>query len=417
MDTFTTLWNRLLARAPDILPALAQQFISDSFKQLVERRDWSWRQKYGAFYPSLYYNTGLVTTTPGLPFLTGIGSTWTTSMIGGQIQVGGTPSIYGTYTIQNVLGPTSIQLDRPWVGPALTAVGYQIFQCYFTVPADFQSFYSLINPTSNYRLWHNCSQAQFDLCDPQRANVGQAFGAAFYDYTTNYSGTVGPAVQVHGSGPSPVSTTSYGYSYPSGSVYAITITTGGVPGGALVFEWNQDGGTLTTNVTVPDSTAIDLNNGVQVYFPAATYVVNDIFVITATPGGSSGLPRYELWPRPINTPYLYSFLYMAKLPDLSDAQPQLPDFIARRGDVLLEMGLAKAAEWPGTTSSRNAFYDLNSAAMHSQRSEKMIYELDKKDDETAIKDLVYTSLDFAPAPWMDGNYLVSHAWPYQSWSQ
>ena len=414
MDTFTTIWNRLLARAPDIMPGLAQQFVSDSFNQLVERRDWSWRQKHSAFYPSIYYNTGTVAVTPGSAVVTGTGTVFTPQMTGLQITIGGTPAIYGTYTV-TYIGPTSLMLDQPWIGPALTTSGFQIFQCYFTVPPDFQSFYTLTNPTTNQRLWHNCTQAQFDSCDPQRTNFGPSFGAAFYDYTQNFSGTVAATQQAHGSGPVPVSTTTYGYSFPANSVYSVEITTGGVPGGALDFKWKQDGGAYTTGVAVPDTGAIDLSNGVQIYFPTATYVAGDVFVIVATAQGTAAQLRYELWPRPVNSPYLYNYLYMVKLPDLSDAQPQLPSFVARRGDVVLEMSLQKAASWPGTSSSRNGYYDLNLAQQHRVSGETMIYELEKKDDETAMKDLVYQSMDWAPAPWMDGSYLQSHAWPVAAW--
>jgi hypothetical protein len=42
----------------------------------------------------------------------------------------------------------------------------------------------------------------------------------------------------------------------------------------------------------------------------------------------------------------------------------------------------------------------------------MIYELEVNDDDLAIKDLQFQQLPFAPAPWMDGRYLQSHAWPF-----
>jgi hypothetical protein len=157
---------------------------------------------------------------------------------------------------------------------------------------------------------------------------------------------------------------------------------------------------------------IDLSNGVQVYFPAGNYVAGDIFTIACTTDSLSGLPRYELWPRPIDAAYVYPYLYARKLPALTDDQPQLPEFIARRGDVLLEMGLTQLAMWPGTPNQPNPYRDLSTSNAHRAWAEKLIYELETKDDSTAIKDLTYSDLPFM-GPWRDGSWLQQHAmFPY-----
>lgn len=365
-----------------------------------------------AFYPSVFYNTGTVSVTPGSNIVTGSGTVFAANFTNCQWRPGAPPANYPTYTILAVLSSTSLLLDKPWVGPALSGQSYQIFQCYFSVPADFQYFYSLVNPTANFRLWTNITQAHLDLCDPQRSSSGLSYGAAFLDYTQNFQGTVGPVLQVVGSGPDPVSTTTLGYSFPSDSVFGVRISTGGAVG-TCEFIWNQDGGTYLSATVVTDSdTVFDLAGGVQVYFPAGTYVVGDTFVIACKADSISGVPRYELWPRAINTPYVYPYIYAAKLPDLSDAAPQLPPFIARRGDVLLEMALEKLALWPGTETRANPYASAVNARTHHIQAETMIYELEKKDDDTATKDIVYQNLGYAPAPWMDGAYLQNHAWPY-----
>lgn len=364
--------------------------------------------KHSSWYPAIFYQTGTASLTPNSVLVTGINTNWDQTMVNCQFRVGAPPSNFPTYTIVQVISPTQLILDTPWIGQPITSLGYQIFQCYFTVPADFNYFYSLINPTANYRLSTNVTQATLDQCDPQRVQTGITFAAAFYDYSQTYQGSIGPILQVRGGGSSPVSSTSYGYAYPENSVYSVEITVTGAPGGALTFQWKQDNGS-TTIVAVPDNTAIDLSNGVQIYFPAATYTAGDVFVIQCQAGIVSGVPRYELWPRPINTPFVYPFLYVAKLPALSNEQPQLPDFVARRGDILLEMALASCARWPGTDTMRNPYYDLQLASMHEGRSEKMIWELEKKDDDVAIKDLKYDNLGYYPAPWLDGSWLQRHA--------
>jgi len=324
-----------------------------------------------------------------------------------QIRVGSVAGTsFPTYTIAQVTGPTTLVLDRVWLGPAVT-LPYAVFQCYFAVPDDFESFYSVINPTANYRLNHNATQAELDSYDPQRAQSGIAYALAFYDYTQNHAGTVAPTLQVHGGGPAPVSGTASGYSYPVNSIYSIEITTGGTIGTAK-FHWQQDTGATSGAAILALSTPMDLSNGVQVYFPAGTYVLGDVFVITCSTDTSSAVPRYEMWPRPIAMPYVYPYIYSCKLPPLTDLAPALPPFISRRGDVILEMALTTLALWPGTDVNPNPYHDVGVSNVHRIASEHLIYELEKKDDDIAIKDLTYQTLPFM-GPWRDGSWLQQHA--------
>jgi hypothetical protein len=408
IDTFTTLWNRLQLRAPAVGPALAQDLIRDAFQQLAERRTWSWRRSTSSFFPNIFYNTGTATVTFGSPYITGVGTTWAANFVGTQFRGGSIPSAFPTYTILAVLSPTSVLLDKPWAGASSSGLQYQIFQCYFPVPSDFQSFESLTNPTNSFQIWTNLTQAELDRMDPQRVTSGVVYAAAFYDYTANYQGTIGPVFQVGGTGAAPVSTTTTGYSYPSASTYVIQITTGGTVG-SVIFEWRQDNGAYTTNVAVLNSNPIILSNGVQVYFPAGTYNLGDIFIINASTEPVPSVPRYELWPRPINAFYVLPYLYIKLLPELTDAQPQLPPFVAQRGDVLLEMALQKCAQWPGTASMPNPYYNLQLAERHRITAEQLINELEKYDDNTGLQDITYQNWPFYPAPWLDGRWNQDHA--------
>lgn len=411
MDTFTTLWNRLLNRAQAVGPILAQDLVRDAFQQLQSRREWSWLMKTGAFYPSVFYQAGTISIASG-NVVTGAGTAWTQDMIGSQIRGGAPPSILPTYTILQVLSATSLLIDRPWVGPALSGASYQIFQCYFAVPSDFASFVSLVSVTNNYQLHTNVSQAQLNLCDAQRVNLaGNSYAASFLDYTQNFQGTVGAGVQVHGTGPAPIPSTSYGFSFPADEVYSIEITTGGQPGGALAFQWRENGGPAQGPIAVADSNAIDLANGVSVYWPQETYILGDAFAVPCKALSAASQARYELWPRPVNTPYVYPYLYRAVLPALSDEQPQLPPLIAQRGDVLLEMALANCARTPGTAEMPNPYFNPVLAQQHDHRADLLIEDVSMRDDEVAIKDLSWTRLPFAPAPWLDASFLQSHGWP------
>lgn len=411
--------------------------VRDVFNQLAERREWTWRIGHGSLYPPNYptvfsnggwgmggWNQGgfggsggppvqdVTSMTPGSYLVTSSNGIFTPDMVGKQYRAGGIAGTsFPTYTLAQYLSAYTFLLDTPWVGPALTNQQYIIFQCYFPMPADFQSWISLTNTTNNYRLWTNTTQSEIDAADPQRVQTGITFCASYYDLYQSFIGVVGAVIQVAGFGSSPISTTDTGYTFPQDSVYSIQIQQSGT-NGIATYTWKQDQGTNSPILTSsPDLTPVSLSNGVQVVWPVGEYNAGDVFVIVAKSQAEAvtGQMRWELWPRPINAQYVYPYLYKKILPDLSDANPQLPPTIAWRGDVLLEMVLAQVCEWPGTDTQRNVYYDMNAAARHSARAEKMINELEVADEDTAMKYLTYTQLDMATSPYMDGSFLQRHA--------
>jgi len=195
MDNFTSLWRRLIARAPSVDPLLAQDYIRDSFNNLVEQRLWSWRQSSGAFIPKTPYNTGTMDLVLGSNMVTGTGTNWDQTHVGMQFRIN---QNYPVYTILSVLSPTSLVIDRPWANATVLSSPYQIFLVYFTVPEDFSHFVSVTNPGAYYKLAVDYTQANLDAADPQRAFNGLPYVAAFKDFGVSPSqGVVSPPLQVN----------------------------------------------------------------------------------------------------------------------------------------------------------------------------------------------------------------------------
>ena len=426
MDDFNTLSQRLLNRCPAVGKILSEQLINDAWKQLQARREWSWRRGHNIFQPPPLYSTGTVTTNKGTGnpnLITGNGTAWTQSMVGQQIRIGGLNFPY--YDITAVLSPTSMLIGAPgWTAPDLTASPYQILQIYYPVPSDFGYFYTIVSVKDAYRLWDTVTEADLMLLDPQRAQTGQTYGVAFYDYQPIFAGTVNPTVIVVGAvtDPTPVSgAVAAGYSGPAPYSYIITISTGGVPGGALQFTWIRSGQASSTGpIAVADNNPITLSDGlgVTVSFPAGTYVLNDVFVINANPasaGGNSGTARYELWPSPsLNTPtspvYQYPFIYVKKEYDLTPSNPTLPPLMANRGDLILELALSNCARFPGPDADHpNPYFSLALALQHETRFENMMVDAERNDEEVGVMRVTYKEYPFYPAPWLDGNWQQSHA--------
>ena len=307
LDTFSSVTRAVQLRCPSAGAFLARQWVDHSFRDLSERRAWSWLVKRQQFMFAALYNTGTVDVTRSSTTVTGTGTTFTGAMVGRQFRLGvGSP----IYTIATYTSATSIELDQVYAGTTATGQSYQIYNAYLTVPSDFHSFISVIDPAYAWKLWTNVMQSEIDAADPQRASAGQ---------------------------PYVVSATSYD--------------------------------TTTTPPTM----------------------------------------RMEFWPH-VQQQYYLTYLYEARATDLSDANASLPRFI--RGDLLLEMALAKAAMWPGASADApNPYFNLNLALMHGKNAERLIQEAERQDDDASAQDLRYASdvnLQMCPWPW-SASWLQSHA--------
>jgi hypothetical protein len=329
-------------------------------------------------------------------------------MVGRQIRAGGLMKPF--YTIVAVTSPTQIILDQPWAGPDVAGQSYQMFQAYYAVPQDFGYMYSMVSLKDGYRIWTNVTEDELNMLDPQRTNFGQTYVAAYLDYTVNYGGSIGPAIPVAATGASPTSTTTTGFSSPSNTTYIVQVTTTGVVGTAT-FQWMRAGQLAFTGPITTDTAPQDLADGVQVFWPSiATYNNGDLFVINATASNTTGVPRYEMWPPPTSSQYLYPYVYIKKVSEMTTQYPTLPAFVANRGDVLLEMALASCARYPGPDNeTKNPYFSLPLADMHDKRAQQLIWDLEREDEEVGVSNITYQEYPMYPAPWMDGNWMQQHA--------
>lgn len=412
MDDFNSLSSRLLSRCPNVGIELSRQLVNDSWQTLQAYREWSFRRRGGTFAPPNLYAVGSASTNVaiGAPTLiTGLGTNWTQQMVGTQIRIGGL--LYPFYTIVGWLSATALLIDQPWAGPDVVNQSYNILQCFYPVPADFNYFYTAVSIKDGYRLWTNVTEADLAIMDPQRTNFGQTYAVAFKDYSPTYGGVIGPVVPVTSpTDPAPISTTSVGFTYVANATYILQVVGGGVSGTAT-FQWMRAGQTAFQPVMITADTAQDLMDGVQVYWPdGVTYIANDIFIINCVSQIQAGVPRYELWPAPTFSGYLYPYIYISKESSLTVQQPQLPPFVANRGEVLLEMALQKCAEFPGADADhRNIYYDLRQAKYHGDKVRDMLIDLERNDEEVGVTNVDYQMYPYAPSPWMDGQWQQTHS--------
>ena len=172
-DTLEQMRRQLRMYCPFVPPALAESWLKKRWRQVCERRAWSFLRAETLLTSPAIVNGGTVTVTSGTDVITGSGTAFDSTMIGRQFKVGATAPVF---TIVTVASATSLTLDNVW--PLATASGrsYQILQAYYTMPGDFLTFLSVVDVANQWRLHINFfDKRQIDLFDPVRTSSGTPY--------------------------------------------------------------------------------------------------------------------------------------------------------------------------------------------------------------------------------------------------
>lgn len=101
----------------------------------------------------------------------------------------------------------------------------------------------------------------------------------------------------------------------------------------------------------------------------------------------AGAPLYEIYPRPTSVA-AYPYFYARQCYPLENDNDLLPNGI--RSDVLVKLGRAEAARWPGHKSKEGGiYYDPKLGQDLIAEAERDIQFMKNEDDSTAIMQLVY----------------------------
>lgn len=169
-----------MLRCPAASPFLCREWVSYAFREVAEKRRWSWLSSRGQFLMPQVVTAGLVDVTRQSDTVTGVGTAWDGSEITRQFRIGTQTPIY---TIASVdVGAQTLTLDEVWGGDTQSGAGYQIYRAYVTVPDDFHSFISVYDPRYNWQLWLHIQQEELNAWDAQRAQSGTAWVVADYAY-------------------------------------------------------------------------------------------------------------------------------------------------------------------------------------------------------------------------------------------
>lgn len=171
-ETFDGLARKLLLRDPKLGPFIARDLIRKAFDDIKDIYSWSWKLRRTQLTVPDFYGTGTATTTYGFPTVTlADGGVVDPIHIGRQFRVGIASPIL-TITDVDTLANT-YTLSENWLGSSGTGQQFKVYQAYLSMPSDFQSFWSVVDPATYWRVQtDNVSLEMIDSRDPQRSVVG-----------------------------------------------------------------------------------------------------------------------------------------------------------------------------------------------------------------------------------------------------
>jgi hypothetical protein len=155
---------------PQLPITLAQQFIRDRYRRILDRKDWSGTRREGEFLLSADNNAGTVSVTRAGTTVTGTGTAFAATDVGRQFKVGLGSPIYTISTVNTVA--QTLVIDRAYGGSTVVNGTYHIVDAFATAPTDFLRFIAVIDPLQGFRLRHWITQDELMSIDPQRNSFG-----------------------------------------------------------------------------------------------------------------------------------------------------------------------------------------------------------------------------------------------------
>lgn len=161
--TFNSVQTRvtnLVGSSPQISSTQIQQIIQAEHDTILNDNSWAERKAESTLATVAPYTTGTLSTSGTT--VTGVGTTWTSAMVGRYLKV-------GTYTeyflITAFTSATSLTIERAVPqGDIAAGSTYEIFQNVYTLPSDCERITSMVYQTPI----HDTTRQDLDRIDPYR---------------------------------------------------------------------------------------------------------------------------------------------------------------------------------------------------------------------------------------------------------
>src|ERR1700761_7872477 len=159
-----TQWN------PDLDTMMAGRMINNSYRNIVQVRDWYGLKVRGNISISPVVNNGQASVTFKSNIAQGYGTSWTKDLIGLQFRVGFTYPYQTIIDVDPVL--QQLKLDTIYGGQTITAGGYQIVEAYVQPGNNITRLIWAINQQQGWPVDVNQDVRVLNAWDPWRQSLG-----------------------------------------------------------------------------------------------------------------------------------------------------------------------------------------------------------------------------------------------------
>lgn len=163
--------GEVLLWVPDMDPLLIQRIINNQYRKIIEYRNWYGLMVRGQVTTPQQYSVGTATATFGSNTVVGIGTGWTTNLIGLQFRSGFTSPWQTIVDVSPDTIPQTLTLDMPYGGMTITS-GYTIVREFITLGANVRYLLDAVNQFQGYRMAVNVPQQTINEIDTWRTSVG-----------------------------------------------------------------------------------------------------------------------------------------------------------------------------------------------------------------------------------------------------
>lgn len=192
-NTFGQIWNRVLLYAPDLPAPLAQEFVKNTYHQIIGDHSWTDTRKDAEILLPDAYTTGTITVTNGSPTIVGSGVDFTNSSlyVGRQICVGNIAPFYTITAVTESVpagGYDTLTIDRNYANESDSGLTYSIGQYYIEFPTDLYVLERIRDQANGwYLITQTYNQEYLDRVDVRRQSTGTPTLCVVAPYRTDAS--------------------------------------------------------------------------------------------------------------------------------------------------------------------------------------------------------------------------------------
>lgn len=355
-ENFGQMVDSIRLRFPEYDPAMCKRDINDAVRTITSRRPWSGLIQQGVLQTMAQYNTGTITLTYGSNVVTGSGVTWPVS-----------DAANTTLSLETIEANAYIDFTPA----SMTGIQAGVYVMIDADESNEEAVFVISTTLTTFRAYCvNTHDAGETVTRSSRAGqqIRTAPGQPFMT-VTGVSTTTSLLINMNWGG-----STITNHDYTLGQVY---VSLGQDVKQILTMVNTQMTYRFALDVPQIVLNQRDAQRSATQWSYALSYLEPD-------PGGS---PLYEIYPRP-TTVQQFPFIYMRAWSPMEDPNAILPNGI--RSDILVKMGMAAAARWPGHKSKAGGiYYDPKLAQEYLKEVEREIEFMKEEDDNTAMMQLLW----------------------------